>query len=92
MIRLIIVLLIGFEAISIASTKLTCPDFEYLCGNICSPSSSICECGENSFELNYQIDFVCISDTNCTRGSDGKYLATTQAIRRQDLGGFSKLF
>ena len=70
MIRLRISLFVGFTAISLVATTLTCSNHELLCGNICTPYNTMCNCGEDSFQMNGN-DFICISDTNCTVESGG---------------------
>ena len=71
MIRLRISLLLGFTAISLAAaTTLTSSDNDLLCGNICTSHNTMCNCGENSFQMT-GYDYVCISDTNCTLESEG---------------------
>ena len=43
-----------------------------LCGNIASNIyGAICSCGKNSFEMNFDNDFVCISDGNCQLEPEG---------------------
>ena len=60
---------------------MTFTNSDLLCGNIASNSwNGICNCGENSFEMNWNNDFVCISDTNCKLEPQGKF--TTQRYLR----------
>ena len=67
MIRLKIILFVGFTSLIFTKCKS-----DRLCGNIASNThGAICSCGKNSFEMNFDNDFVCISDGNCQLEPEG---------------------
>ena len=69
MIRLKIILFVGFTSLNFINES---NQYNLLCGNIATELYTlICNCGENSFELNFDNEFVCISDGNCQLEPEG---------------------
>ena len=72
MARLVIFLLTGFATILLASSFENCYGHNsYICGDTCSYGGKICYCGDKSYEMGPDNDFVCISNSDCMLNLDG---------------------